>query len=234
MNGKYFTGYRKKPMADQRLELLARIAESAENPLSLTGLLADSRPLFEAPLQEVLRAWMAGCQRRGMPAVQGVYVGASNGDEPAYFELAQGFFAALGIHDAWHWLPDAGRALPSPSHPCLIVLAGGSVLQGWLALNTEPWQSWLRCYEAGPRAVLGVSAGAVQLTGGLDDNGRQWRGLGMHELTLSVHDETTEWASAQWLLSRGAERLLCLPFGSAVCLCGGSTWAVSGAPFWME
>lgn len=234
VNDKYFTGERKKPMTDRYLELRAELARVADRPASWVGLLADSRPLFEARLQALIQQWLTSCRHLALPDAEGVYVGASNGDEPVYFEIAESFFAALGIRHAWHWLADSGRALPPPSQPCLIVLAGGSVLQGWQVLNAEPWRSWLRRDPPGARVVLGISAGAIQLTGGLDEQGRLWRGLGMQDVMLSVHDELTDWASCSALHAAGVERALCLPLGSAVCLKEGQAWAVTGEPFWLS
>ncbi|PTL80336.1 Type 1 glutamine amidotransferase-like domain-containing protein [Vitiosangium sp. GDMCC 1.1324] len=129
-------------------------------------LLADSSLLFwrsgDKPFLDCLRV-LTGADLR-VPPVQAAYLGASNGDEPAFFDL---FTAAMKVAGISHC-----RMIPSrPSaedrawlgRASIILLAGGDPLLGWESFRENGLEPLLRERYLDGAVLLGISAGAMQL-----------------------------------------------------------------------
>lgn len=152
-------------MPDPSPESTESASPSLELPLAVhrrpVALLADSQLLFwEGPggghFVERLRP-LAG------DAPRAAYVGASNGDQPEYFEL---FAAALDRLDAVCRLvpaqpSTADRAFFDDAD--LIFLAGGDPVVGWRALTGNGLAERLRPRWDEGALLMGLSAGAMQL-----------------------------------------------------------------------
>src|SRR4051794_27912135 len=125
-------------------------------------LLADSQLLF---LKQDDRLVLESALDT-LPAAQptAVYLGASNGDLPEYYDLFQAAMEGLGIR-ACRMIPSAPTAddRAALDHADLIVLGGGDVARGWQVFQETGLHTSIReRYDAGA-ILVGVSAGAVQL-----------------------------------------------------------------------
>jgi cyanophycinase len=154
------------------------------------------------------------------------YVGASNGDQPEFFDLFQGAMAGIGWEDC--------RMIPSEpteedleyfDEADLVLLAGGDVRQGWRAFKKNGLkQKIIERYYAGA-VLVGVSAGAVQL--GLrgsweDEKGvlRLFETFKLVPAIVDVHDEANGWERLGHCLQRADEKLqgLGIPSGGGAVL----------------
>ena len=134
-----------------------------DSPLHPIVLLADSQLLFwrrdngELFLRRL---------RRGIDAERprAAYLGASNGDQPEFFELFRGAMEGIGLTECRH-IPSEPSAADFDflAEANLILLAGGDVALGWRAFREHELLSpILERYYAGA-VLIGLSAGAVQL-----------------------------------------------------------------------
>lgn len=166
-------------------------------------LLADSRLLFglgeNAPggLPARLRAELAA--RGGPGPFSAAYLGASNGDEPAFYEIFDGAMEQLGVARRRFV-----RSRPGPGDLAflmsadLILLAGGDVLRGWRAFEAAGIAELIGRRHREGAILVGVSAGAVQLGAGWltagDGNGdggkeRIVPTTGLLPFMIDAHDE---------------------------------------------
>ncbi|HVK99562.1 MAG TPA: hypothetical protein VM553_07120 [Dongiaceae bacterium] len=172
--------------------------------MSALLLLADSQLLFRpAQLPQLLQ--------RARPR-SAAYIGAANGHQPEFFELAQAALATLygtlyGQPVPCHFIRNQHELPAQPSD--LVIMAGGSVTAGWEFLQ-QPWlQRWLNACRAEADAVfIGVSAGAIHLASGCDPERPSPRAqtyLGWAPLFIAAHEETQQWPSRQcWQTARQA------------------------------
>lgn len=127
------------------------------------------------------------------------YVGASNGDDPAYYSIFEAAMAGVGVRDCRMILssfpPDEQSFLNEAD---IILLAGGDVERGWeVFVETGMREFVVRRYNAGA-VLLGVSAGAVQL--GLYDpvesdapTAQPMETFGLVPFVIDAHDEGQAW-----------------------------------------
>ena len=186
-------------------------------------LLADSQLLFWS--DEHGRRFLARLLAlAGEGATRAAYLGASNGDQPEFFELFRAALRDLGEVDCRH-VPAEPTAedLAFLSRAEFVLLAGGDPLLGLRAFQAHGVDRLLaERYTAGA-LLAGVSAGAVQL-------GLGWRpadGAGSgHEPMLALapfvvdaHDEP-DWAPLRALVEAGgpAWRGIGVPAGGGLLL----------------
>jgi hypothetical protein len=167
-------------------------------------LLADSQPLFpphsEGPLPGRLRAALAEAAAAAgageTPNLSAAYLGASNGDDPAFYDLFRSAMGPLGIRSCRH-VPAApsGDDLAFLERADLVLLAGGDPLRGLEAFRAAGIDTLLVARYYGEAVLVGVSAGAVQLglrfwSEGVDGAaGRDVDGLRIVPSLIDVHDE---------------------------------------------
>jgi len=158
-------------------------------------LLADSQLFFREQSAPQLHSLM---RQRFPAAVDAAYIGAANGNEAAYYELAcQALDTLTGRKNNIAFVADLADL---PSEPCsLVILAGGSVGLGWEFISKPPVWDWLhRCHHSPDSLMIGVSAGALHMAGGLDPErpgqGRQTF-LGWLPFDIAVHEEHQSWPS---------------------------------------
>lgn len=167
------------------------------SPLAGTGehrpiyLLADSRLLFRsADGQQGLAERLLADLPPGPHSA--AYLGASNGDEPAFYEIFEAAMDQLGIHRRRHIKAAATEedlAFLAGCH--LILLAGGDVGTGWRALESNGSARLVAERYRQGAVLVGVSAGAVQLGQGWlePENDAFLRTLGLLPFLIDAHDE---------------------------------------------
>jgi cyanophycinase len=162
-------------------------------------LLADSQPLFRRDDAEPILA-------SARPILRAAYLGASNGDDPRFYELFAGAMAGIDVTDHRHIRADANdddRAYLDSAD--LVLLAGGDVQRGLLAFRQSGLASKVvDAYERGA-ILVGISAGAIQLGSA---------GFGLVAFAVDVHAEP-EWTELRRLVPLGA-RGIGIPTGGGV------------------
>ncbi|WP_143301919.1 Type 1 glutamine amidotransferase-like domain-containing protein [Candidatus Entotheonella palauensis] len=184
-------------------------------------LLADSKPLFRS----ASGGSVLGSLRRALPRrAKAAYLGASNGDDPAFYSIFEAAMDAIEITERrmiTSAYTDADQVFLSDAQ--LLLLAGGDVARGWdVFTQTGMRDAVVERLDAGALCV-GVSAGAVQL--GLQG----WRETsdGVEHVfdtfevvprIIDVHDEAGSWRrlGARLRAHHGHARGLGIPFGGVV------------------
>ncbi len=167
-------------------------------------LLADSRLLFHkrpdgSPfLNDIL-------ENTGASQPSAAYIGASNGDEPSYYQdLFLPAFESAGLGErrmiAYHPSSEDRQFLERAD---IILLAGGSVEKGWRIFEENGFRTLIRERYLAGTLLLGISAGAVQLgQGGLtEDESALVATFGLLPLYVGVHEERDGWRTLRRLLS---------------------------------
>lgn len=161
-------------------------------------LLADSQLLFRPERLPQVAQHFAG------RTVQAAYVGAANGDQREFLELA---CAALETQFArpvpCAFVRAAEQIPPQPVN--LLLLGGGSVSLGWEFLRQPALRAWVSGVLENPDAlVIGVSAGAIHLGRGCDPESPHpvaQAYLDAFPHFIAVHEEQQGWPSRQvWLV----------------------------------
>src|ERR1041385_4871908 len=158
-------------------------------------LLADSQLFFGksdvVSLAERLRADMDSANPKA------AYIGASNGDQPEFYDLFVAAMESMAISDCCFV-----RSQPSPEDTAflgdadLIVLAGGDAERGWHVFEQNGLKELLPQLRYNGAALIGVSAGAVQLGLGHLSNAAQPKQIDMFRFApfyVGAHDEGNDW-----------------------------------------
>jgi len=180
-------------------------------------LLADSQLLFVKSggdsLAERLRAELDSSK----PSA--AYIGASNGDQPEFYELFLAAMQTMEISDC--------RLVPSqPSredtlfleNAGLIVLSGGDVERGWQVFEQNGLKELLPKKRFDGAVLVGISAGAVQLGLGCLSTSAQPKQIDMFRFApfyVGAHDEGNDWFDLRALvnLAQSDARAIGLPAG---------------------
>ncbi|CAM2065076.1 Type 1 glutamine amidotransferase-like domain-containing protein [Sulfidibacter corallicola] len=176
-------------------------------------LLADSNPLFcHIDRKPVLVYFFA--EYDCFPE-NAAYVGAANGDEPAYFEIFEAAALRLGCRRV-HMISSSFelRDRKHLAESDWICLAGGDPLLGWDRMNRAGMLPVLQEARTRGAIVMGVSAGAVQMglmrgraeangAGSPDERERHSVGFGWLPWLIDAHQEERDWSRL-----RGAHRAL--------------------------
>lgn len=179
-------------------------------------LLADSQLLFREDKAPELHRRV---KTRFPHTMDAAYIGAANGDDPTFYELAcEGIRHLLGRDGTVRWVrPGAELPLPCP----LVILAGGNVSVGWDRLKEQRMRDWLRrCRDLSNSLMVGVSAGAIHMARGKDPE--QAHSVHQHFLNwlpfnVAVHEEREGWPSLEGVAGIG------IPLG-------GGVWVEAEAP----
>ena len=167
------------------LETTADDAPASRAPIFLLG---DSVPLFgrtifrDVPGLPPRRALPQGEPRCWWDAIVGgvldaqypnrrrrvaCYLGASNGDEPMFFQMFVEAATRIGIEqgDCHHVTatPSAAEVRCVAEEAALILLAGGDPLAGWRSFQSAGLDAALRTAHARGAVLVGISAGAEHL-----------------------------------------------------------------------
>ena len=163
-------------------------------------LLADSQLLFwrengRLLLERVLK-------ERPRAQLKAAYIGASNGDNPDFYEIFVSAMEGVGVFDC--------RMIPSAvteadivflNHADIILLAGGDVEAGWRVFLSNGLSDHIvkRYFEGA--SLIGVSAGAVQLgLCGLAADGSVIETFKLVPFIIGAHEESDNWKTTRELL----------------------------------
>jgi cyanophycinase len=185
-------------------------------------LLADSQLLFWAdgdrPFIRAIRDLIEEDQPKA------AYVGASNGDDPAYYSIFEAAMDLAGVHDRRMIHGDyspADDAYLRSAH--IILLAGGDAALGWRTMEAAGMTPVLLDRYSEGAVLIGVSAGAVLLGragwSGVDpDRAARSDALNLVPWTIHAHDEAEHWTRLKGVLSRPglSSRGLGLPRGGGL------------------
>ena len=180
-------------------------------------LLADSQLLFWKNGGDSLAERIRADLDSSKPSA--AYIGASNGDQPEFYNLFVAAMESMEISDC--------RLVPSqPSREDisflekadLIVLSGGDVERGWQVFEQNGLKDLLPRKRFDGAVLMGVSAGAVQLGFGCLSNAAQPKQLDMFRFApfyIGAHDEGNDWFDLRALvnLSQSDARAIGLPAG---------------------
>lgn len=184
-------------------------------------LFADSRPLFlNQGGVSLLNRIKADIDKSKIKAA---YVGASNNDEPAFYNIFTEAMTAVGIDDlrmiSALFKPE-DRAFFAEAD--IILLAGGDVELGWETFQKAGLEdAIIERYHAGA-TLIGISAGAVQLGMFAFKNSplkkETFSALQIIPACIGAHEEASEWVNLKALIShhKGKSRGLGIPFGGAL------------------
>ena len=178
-------------------------------------LLADSQLLFWKQDDSVFLQSMRSEIVKENP--KAAYIGASNDDQPDYYELFKAGMEGIGIRDCQMIrasFPAAGAAFMEEAD--LILLSGGDVETGWNAFQQNGFgEALVRRYYNGA-LLIGVSAGAVQLGWGAARAGGLLETFKLVPYIIGAHEENNGWKELISLVKemKGALRGLGIPSGA--------------------
>jgi peptidase E len=162
-------------------------------PLEPVFLVAESRLLFSTDHARPISQRIRDAVEREQPTA--AYIGASNGDDPAFYGIIEAAMDLVGVGDRRmvraDFARDDVRFLESAD---IILLFGGDPALGWRAMERADVVQLIRDrYCAGP-VLIGVSAGAVLLgeKGSPADDDGQFELFDAFRLTptiIDAHDE---------------------------------------------
>jgi peptidase E len=134
--------------------------------------------------------------------LKAAYVGASNGDNPDFYQIFVSAMEGAGVFDC-RMIPSAlsDADLNFLNDADVILLAGGDVEAGWrVFLANGLSQHIVRRYSEGA-SLIGVSAGAVQLgLCGLASDGSLIETFKLVPFIIGAHEESTNWKTTRQLL----------------------------------
>lgn len=150
------------------------------------------------------------------------YVGASNNDQPDFYQIFKAGMEGIGITDCRmirSSFPADDAAFMEEAD--LILLSGGDVETGWNAFQQNGFgEALVRRYYEGT-LLIGVSAGAVQLGWGAarvndDSSAGLLETFKLVPYIIGVHEEQDEWKELIKLVAemKGALRGLGIPSGA--------------------
>ena len=169
--------------------------------------LADSRLLFTPlggrPFLETV------ISDKPAEQIKAVYIGVANDDEPVFYEMFVAAMRTVSVHNCYQ----ITRQFPSEQRKHLedadiILLGGGDVASGWRVMTETGMNEIItrRYYEGA--AIIGVSAGAVQLgLFGADREHNFFETLKLAPFIIDVHQENNNWDNLQFLLDARNEHL---------------------------
>lgn len=160
-------------------------------------LLADSQLLFWRDAGMLFLDSLRLRIPRTRPSA--AYLGASNGDLPAFYSIFTAAMEGIGITRCrmirTEMVPDDREFLRQAD---LILLAGGDVQRGWDAFGETGARELVLQRQREGAVLVGVSAGAVQLglLGWPEDDvspGALFGTFGLVPFAVDAHDEGREW-----------------------------------------
>ncbi len=168
-------------------------------------LLADSQLLFYQEgsvdfLQRIKQLLEHSCPKAA-------YLGASNDNEPAFFELFQAAMAKIGITDCRFVIEFSQEDKRYLEQADVIFFAGGDTEKGWQVFQQHKLQELIgKCYLGGA-ILMGLSAGAVQLGTtawtGQDKDLRCFTTFQFVPYIIGVHEDQ-QWSNLQQVLAKQA------------------------------
>ena len=150
------------------------------------------------------------------------YIGASNSDDPAFYEIFKAAMGCIGIQDCYmihsDFREDDRQNLKAAD---VILLAGGDVNVGWNVFSeTDLKETVLQKYYDGG-LIIGISAGAIQLGRGWMDKSNDSKLLSTFSIVpmvIGVHEERQEWSDLKKVLQMAGSnfRAIGIPTGGGL------------------
>jgi peptidase E len=173
-------------------------------------LLADSQLLFwrdeeGRPFLERARAMIGEAEPGG--EIRAAYLGASNGDQPEFFDLFVSAMEQIGIRRCRHIPSQPGpEDLEFLDEADLILLAGGDVWLGWTAFEKSGLKDRIASRYYAGALLVGISAGAVQLglKGWDEEDGSLFDTFRIVPFVVDVHDEPS-WGRLNQIVPKAGE-----------------------------
>lgn len=170
--------------------------------------------------------------------VKAAYIGASNGDDPRFYEIFVSAMEGVGVVDC-RMIPSAVSEADMAflNHADIILLAGGDVEAGWrVFLNNGLSEHIVRRYFEGA-TLIGTSAGAVQLgLCGLAADGSLIETFKLVPFIIGAHEESDNWKTTRELLrlSGPGKTAIGLPTGGGAIYHPDQTVEALRHPLWMS
>ncbi len=171
-------------------------ADGTQSPIRPVFLLADSQLLFWRDGGGLFLDRVRAEIGAGSGDARAAYLGASNGDEPAYYDIFVAAMEGIGVR-ACRMIPSA----PSPEDRAfldeaqIVLLAGGDAARGLRAFEENGLGGRILARYAAGAVLVGISADAMQL--GQRLTGARARDLPAFRLApvvVATHDEP-DWAA---------------------------------------
>jgi len=166
-------------------------------------LLADSRLLFSRADDD---AFLGGI-RSHLPSsdVKAAYIGASNHDQPEFYNIFVAAMGAMGISNC-RMVPSqpTGEDKLFVEKANLVLLAGGDVEHGWRVFERNGLKDLILKKRYDGSILIGISAGAVQLGLGALTDAEQPKKLdtfGFAPFYVGAHEEKDEWWNLRALVN---------------------------------
>jgi peptidase E len=189
-------------------------------PLKPVFLVADSRLLFSTDHARPISQRIRDAVEREQPTA--AYIGASNGDDPAFFGVFEAAMDLVGAGDRRIVRADFARDDVSFLESAdIILLAGGDPALGWRAMEMGGVVQSIRDrYRAGA-VLIGVSAGAVLLgekgwRAGDDGRFELFDAFRLIPTIIDAHDEARGWDRLKRAVAASGRSGIGLPFGSGL------------------
>ncbi len=190
----------------------------SERTLRPFYLFADSQLLFD-PSQghPVLSTLFEG---QDVSQVSAAYIGVSNGDEAVFYDMFVSAMQLLGITSCRHIKEDfSTQDQAFLAQAPLILLAGGDTLSGMRKMQKNGMAKAItNAYYRGG-ALVGISAGAIQLGMSFFAEGLEWPMLQLIPLHLSVHEEGRDWQTLERRIQQNKSLVpgIGIPAGGGLC-----------------
>lgn len=183
-------------------------------------LLADSQLFF---WKERDRSFTSRIRQDLDPGMAGAaYIGASNGDDPSFYEIFRSAMELIGLTQC-RLIPrqPSGEDLKFLDQAGLALLAGGNAEKGWRIMEQNGVKDVMVKKRYDGSVIVGTSAGAVQLGLGILSDSPQPEKVDVFRFApfyLGAHEEAEDWWNLRALvhLSRGDARGIGIPAGGGV------------------
>ena len=185
-------------------------------------LFADSQLLFWEDEDGLFLDSVRNLIERRQP--KAAYIGASNGDDPAFYSLFQGAMEGIGVRDCCMINSQLTKGEASfLDEADLILLAGGDVERGWEAFKKNGVRETVVNRYLDGAVLIGISAGSVQLgwlgwsAGELTAN-RLFETFKLVPFVVDAHDEKNAWRNLRQSLQfcNGVVNGIGLPAGGGL------------------
>ncbi len=187
-------------------DVIPKIEYAAPSPgIKPLYLFADSQLLFWQ--QDDGELFLRSVRALLPQAPLAVYVGASNGDDPAYYSIFESAMEQVGISER-RMIPAelSAEDFESVERAHLILLAGGDVERGWRVFEDNGLKRIVaRRYNEGA-LLIGISAGAVQLgLAGWSAKGKMISTFRIIPHVIGAHEESQSWEPLKQLVRHFGE-----------------------------
>jgi hypothetical protein len=133
------------------------------------------------------------------------YIGASNGDDPQFYELFQSAMGLIGLSQC-RMIPaqPSGEDMKFLEEAGLVLLSGGNVERGWRTMDQNGVKDMVLRKRYDGTVMIGISAGAVQLGLGALTEAAQPQKVDTFRFApfyLGAHEEDEEWWNLRALVN---------------------------------